>query len=67
MQAGALGSGGAILVFSMGTPMMIAGLARGLILLSGFEPEVDTFLEYSEIRPGENPFEQFASTARPRP
>jgi len=58
MQAGAMGNGGEIFVLGMGTPMKIADLARDLIRLSGFEPEVDIKIEYTGVRPGEKLFEE---------
>ena len=42
----------------MGTPMRIADLARDLIRLCGFEPDVDIRIEYSGVRPGEKLFEE---------
>ncbi len=63
MQAGAMGDGGEIFVLDMGTPMKIADLARDLIRLSGFEPEVDIRIEYSGIRPGEKLFEELGFDA----
>lgn len=58
MQAGAMGNGGEIFVLDMGTPMKIADLARDLIRLSGFEPDVDIRIEYTGVRPGEKLFEE---------
>ena len=53
LQAGAMGSGGEIFLLDMGTPIKIDDLARDLIRLSGFEPDVDIMIKYIGLRPGE--------------
>jgi FlaA1/EpsC-like NDP-sugar epimerase len=63
MQASAMGKGGEIFVLDMGTPMKIADLARDLIRLSGFEPDVDIAISYSGVRPGEKLFEELGFDA----
>jgi FlaA1/EpsC-like NDP-sugar epimerase len=60
MQAGAMGSGGAIFVLDMGEPVKIVDLARDLIRLSGLEPEQDIEIKFTGMRPGEKLFEEIA-------
>jgi len=58
MQAGALGQGGEVFVLDMGEPIKIVDLARELIKLSGYEPDVDIPIVHTGIRPGEKLFEE---------
>jgi FlaA1/EpsC-like NDP-sugar epimerase len=60
LQAGAMGDGGEIFVLDMGKPVKIADLARDLITLSGFEPDVDIAVEFTGMRPGEKLFEELS-------
>lgn len=61
LQAGTMGSGGEIFVFDMGEPVKILNLARRMIKLSGFEPDVDIKIVYTGLRPGEKLYEELLS------
>lgn len=58
IQAGAMAEGGEIFILDMGKPVKIVDLARDLIRLSGFEPEMDISIRYTGMRPGEKLYEE---------
>ncbi|HEY5589709.1 MAG TPA: nucleoside-diphosphate sugar epimerase/dehydratase [Paludibacter sp.] len=58
LEAGSMGEGGEIFIFDMGSPVKIVNLARKMIRLAGFIPEVDIKIEYTGLRPGEKLYEE---------
>ncbi len=58
LLAGAYAKGGEIFVLDMGEPVKIDTLARRLIRMSGYTPDVDIRIEYTGLRSGEKLYEE---------
>lgn len=61
MEAATMSTGNQIFVFDMGESVKIDQLARKMITLAGFTPNVDIMIEYSGLRPGEKLYEEVLS------
>ena len=61
MEAATMSTGNQIFVFDMGESVKIDDLARRMIRLAGFTPDVDIKIEYSGLRPGEKLYEEVLS------
>ena len=60
LQSAAQGAGGEIFVLDMGNPIKIIDLARQMIELSGFVPDVDIEIAITGLRPGEKLYEELS-------
>ena len=58
MQAGAISKGGEVFVLDMGKPIKIVDLAREMIKLAGYRPDIDIPIVFTRPRPGEKMFEE---------
>ena len=60
LEAGAMGTGGEIFIFDMGSPIKIIDLAKKMIKLSGFKLGKDIEIKITGLRSGEKLYEEFA-------
>ena len=58
LEAGAMGEGGEIFIFDMGSSVRIMDLAKQMIQLSGLELDRDIQIEITGLRPGEKLYEE---------
>ena len=61
MEAATMSTGNQIFVFDMGESVKIDDLARRMIRLAGYTPDVDIMVEYRGLRPGEKLYEEVLS------
>ncbi|MEP7109808.1 MAG: nucleoside-diphosphate sugar epimerase/dehydratase [Ferruginibacter sp.] len=61
LEAAIMGKGGEIFVFDMGKSVKILDLAKKMIVLAGYKPDVDIRILYTGLRPGEKLFEEVLS------
>ncbi|MFY7793955.1 MAG: polysaccharide biosynthesis protein [Chitinophagaceae bacterium] len=68
IEASIMGTGGEIFVFDMGKPEKILDMARKMIQLAGFRPDIDIRIEFTGLRKGEKLHEElFKAEESPLP
>jgi len=68
IEASIMGTGGEIFVFDMGKPEKILDMARKMIQLAGFRPDIDIKIEFTGLRKGEKLHEElFKAEESPLP
>ncbi len=63
LEAGAIGNGGEIYLFDMGSHVKVADLAKKMVQLSGLEIGKDIQIIYTGLRPGEKLYEELLNDA----
>ena len=58
IQAGSMAKGGEIFILDMGEPVKILDLAKDMIRISGYTPDVNMKIEFTGLRPGEKLYEE---------
>ncbi len=61
LEASVMAEGGEVFVFDMGEPVKIVDLARNMIRLAGYTPDVDMKIQFIGERPGEKLYEDLFS------
>lgn len=61
LEASVMAEGGEVFVFDMGEPVKIIDLARNMIRLAGYTPDVDMKIQIIGERPGEKLYEEVFS------
>ncbi|HNP54658.1 MAG TPA: polysaccharide biosynthesis protein, partial [Ferruginibacter sp.] len=61
LEASVMAEGGEVFVFDMGEPVKIVDLARNMIRLAGYTPDVDIKIQFIGERPGEKLYEDLFS------
>ena len=61
LEASVMADGGEVFVFDMGEPVKIVDLAKNMIRLAGYTPDVDIKIDFIGERPGEKLYEEVFS------
>jgi len=62
LQTATLGQGGEVFILDMSQPVKIIDLARQMIELSGYKPDIDIEIKITGLRPGEKLYEELRHT-----